>query len=387
MYKYAIFYILLFWKFSIYICEEDDDYLSHYYCSNRIFEEDSKLKATELNELCSIISQNDRFIIRFPKIVFLDIKLYKRENKEYFENNCANLSQKICDKGFGISLYKRELNTLSIYSKKYEEEEFSEIIQYAININKPYESMKYLLENLLAFLDNNDDEKNPIIPKNITVIIDDGASKISILVIFLIVAIPICFICFVVNSTFTLNNYEPLINQPYLIHEYFKKIKSIIKEVEKNKNNSIKTDKCILCFKKIIPHVQRMSFEMKDLSNFSNENSRKTTLLSPEDRLEIPIDDMNIRFNCGHVFHNQCLRKIRLEWCILCNDQNKNIISICNKNSFQIINLNHLYRLLVNFKRIYTEEELKKYKIVYGNEIEEYKDKILRKNLNENKNK
>ena len=358
MYKYAIFFILFFWKFSIYKCEDEDEYLSHYYCSNRIFEEDSKLKASELNELCSIISQNDRFIIRFPKIVFLDIKLYKRE-----------------------------LNTLSIYSKKYEEEDFSEIIKYAININKPYESMKYLLENIIVFLDNNDDEKNPIVPKNITVIIDDGASKISILVIFLIIAIPICFICFVVNSAFTLNNYEILNNQPYIIHEYFKKIKSVIKEIEKNKTYSVKTDKCILCFRKIIPHVQRMSFEMKDLSNFSNENSRKTTLLSPEDRFEIPIDDMNIRFNCGHVFHNQCLRKIRLDWCILCNDQNKNLISICNKNPFQIINLNHLYRLLVNFKRIYTEEELKKYVIVYGNEIEEYKDKILRKNLNENKNK
>lgn len=374
---------MIFIKFSLYKCKDENDIEGQYYCSNRIYEENSKLRASELNDLCSIITQNDKFIIRFPNFIYLDYNLYKRENEEYFVTHCINISEKICKKGFGISLYHRDLKSLSIYSSKYDEEQLSELIEYAININKPYESMKYLLQNLISFLEKKNDEKTPITPKNITGIVDDGASKISILILFFVVAIPICFIAFVVTTAFNLNYYETIINQPYQIHDYFMNIKSIIKEIEKNKSNIIKTNKCVLCFKKIIPYVQRMSFEMKDLSNFSNENSRNTCLLSPEDKIELPIDNMNIRFYCGHVFHNNCLRKIRLDWCILCNDQNKNLISVVNKNSFQNITLNQLYRLLVNFKRIFTEEEINKYIIVYGNELEEFKDKILRKNLNE----
>ena len=371
--------------FSLYKCKDDNEIEGKYYCSNRIYEENSKLKASELNDLCLIISQNDKFIIRFPNFIYLDYNLYKRENEEYFDTYCKNISEKICENGFGISIYHRDLKSLSIYSNKYNEDELSEIIQYAININKPYESMKYLLQNLIIFLDKNKEEKNPIIPKNTTIIIDEGASKISILVLFLVVAIPICFIAFVITTAFNTNYYETLKNQPYQIHDYFMNIKTIIKEIENNKTNIIKTNKCMLCFKKIIPYVQRMSFEMKDLSNLSNENSRNTCLLSPEERIELPIDNMNIRFYCGHVFHNNCLRKIKLDWCILCNDQNKNLISVVNKNSFQNISLNQLYRLLVNFSKIFTEEEINKYIICYGNELEKYKDKILRKNLNEDK--
>ena len=221
MYKYVILSFLFFLKFSLYKCEEDNEIEGEYYCSNRIYEENSKLKASELNDLCSIISENDKFIIRFPNFIYLDYNLYQRENEEFFENHCENFSNTICEKGFGISLYHRDLKSLSIYSKEYEGEEFTELIKYAKNINKPYESMKYLLQNLIAFLDKNNDEKTPIIPKNITGIVDDGASKISILILFLVVAIPICFIAFVLTTAFNLNYYETIINQPYQIHDYF----------------------------------------------------------------------------------------------------------------------------------------------------------------------
>ena len=38
----------------------------NFYCYRRIFEDSSNITAIEINELCSLISKDDRFILRFP---------------------------------------------------------------------------------------------------------------------------------------------------------------------------------------------------------------------------------------------------------------------------------------------------------------------------------
>ena len=93
----------------------------NFYCYRRIFEDSSNITAIEINELCSLISKDDRFILRFPLKQFIDPSLYIRDNKEEFLTQCKSINSEFCNIGYAISLYNNDISTLSVYSKDYDD--------------------------------------------------------------------------------------------------------------------------------------------------------------------------------------------------------------------------------------------------------------------------
>ena len=358
----------------------------NYFCEKRIYDQGSNFTASEINEICKIISKDDRFIIRFPKKYFIDEKLYLRDNKESFTSLCDSLNENMCDNGYGISVFNNDFDTLCVYSQIFEikekiKEEINDLItsiqtKYSKD-NSGIDIMKFLLKSIKE----NDPIDNPssITIKNNT--LDNSNQKISYInpiVLIIIIIIPLGFVCIVIYSVYKINKPETIF-APYMIHDYFTKVKTCYKKIKASKEKQISIDRCILCLEKIVPHYHKMEYEMKDLPLDQNSQSGKELLLS--NKIEIPIDDMNIRFVCGHVYHNTCLHRSKIEYCIMCLSKEENLITVTNTNSLQIINESHIIHLLTNFNKIYNKDDLSHYSRVYDNELEKAKDKFITKQL------
>ena len=97
--------------------------------------------------------------------------------------------------------------------------------------------------------------------------------------------------------------------------------------------------------------------------------------------IEIPIDDMNIRFCCGHVYHNVCLHRSKIEKCLMCDVKRDNaMITVNNTNSTQKITKKNIINLIMNLALIYDNNDLSYYNEIYRNEISKIKDEILLNN-------
>lgn len=358
----------------------------NYFCEKRIYDQGSNFTASEINELCKIISKDDRFIIQFPKKNFIDEKLYLRDNKESFTFLCSSLNEKMCDNGYGISVFNNDFNTLCVYSQifKIKTKIKEEIDELVISIKNKYSKDNYAID-IMKFLIKSIKQIDPIDnPLSISIKNDtsnNNDQKISYIhpiLLIIIIIVPLGFVCIVIYSVYKISKPETIF-APYMIHDYFKRIKAIHKEIKTSKEKQISIDRCILCLEKIVPHYHKMEYEMKELLTDQNSHSGKELLLS--NKVEIPIDDINIRFVCGHVYHNTCLHRSKIEYCIMCFSKEENLITVVNTNSLQIINESHIIHLLTNFNKIYNKEDLAHYSRVYDNELEKAKDKYITRKL------
>ena len=344
----------------------------NFYCYRRIFEDSSNLTALEINELCSLISKDDRFILRFPLKHFIDPSLYIRDNKEEFLTQCTSINSELCNFGYGIALYNNDISTLCVYSKELDvtiDNVLNTIKSDLYKDNTTIDIIKFLIQSIIDInpsssshiieIDNKTDPDNN----------DKNISNINPLLLIIIILIPLCFICIVIYSIAMINRSETLF-PPFVIHDHLTKLMQCYREIDKKKNNSIPIDKCTLCFNKIIPHYHKMTYEMKEMT--------KEPLMS---NIEIPIDDMNIRFSCGHVYHNMCLHRSRIEKCLMCSVSEDNaMITVNNTNSTQRITKKNIIKLIMNLALVYDSSDLSHYNEIYRDEISKIKDEILLNN-------
>ena len=345
----------------------------NFYCYRRIFEDSSNLTALEINELCSLISKDDRFILRFPLKQFIDPSLYIRDNKEEFLTQCKSINSEFCNIGYAISLYNNDISTLSVYSKDYDDkiDNFINTIKSDLyKDNSTQDIIKFLIQSIIDINPSSSSHTIDIDNKTHPDSNNKNISNLNPLLLIIIILIPLCFICIVIYSIAMLNRSEILF-PPFVIHDHLTKLMQCYREIAKKKINSIQFDKCTLCFNKITPHFHKMTYEMKEMN-------KEEPLMNS---IEIPIDDMNIRFCCGHVYHNVCLHRSKIEKCLMCDVKRDNaMITVNNTNSTQKITKKNIINLIMNLALIYDNNDLSYYNEIYRNEISKIKDEILLNN-------
>lgn len=353
------------------------------YCEEKIYEENSVLSASQLNSLCELISADPRFVISLPYKKFVDDLLYYRDNKEFFEKVCSHLENSsedykyLCTKGFSISVYNNNINTLTIYYKNSDKggplySKLASIILELKRKNNIFDAIKSLILNIQAIDPTTIGSDNSTTTKTEEEI-NREQNRFSFFLFLLVVVIPLLFLSTVIYfMTRMISQYPEDQNTPTAIHEYFSKIVQIELQLEESKE--IKLEKCILCLSRIVPQYKKVAYEMQEI------NSRESLL--PQ-QVEIPVDDINVRFNCGHVYHGDCLRKRGINFCVMCFDKQEEGTTIFrhNRSSVQKISKKNIIQLILNFDKIYQKEDIEHYNRIFGDELPKMKDKFLKSEL------
>ena len=369
------------------------------FCEGRIIEHNSSFTANDINIICSYISGDDRFILRFIDRKFIDFHLYERDNREFFSKHCHSISTRLCQEGYGVSIYINDIQTLSIHSQFITDFEHikaitKEDIEIANDNIITSSAMIRLVQRLQQIQTN-------INKTNSHTIYDDNdsnnttnqnANQLVPLMIFIMIIIPLLFICFVISSLVRIAYMpEPTVYSPLYIHSHLSKIKELYDTLNNNTSSthstpntsSITINKCLICFSDIVLQISQMCFEMKDMSTNS-----KPLLKQLDDNVEMAIDTANIRFCCGHVYHSSCLHNKNVKCCLMCQDDNENrnecdimINTIANKTTKQVIMKRHVIRFILNFNLLYEHNELEHHAKVYKNELHKLRESIIRSSL------
>ena len=361
------------------------------FCEGRIIEHNSSFTSNDINMICSYISSDDHFILRFIDKKFTDFPLYESNNREFFTKYCHSISTLLCEEGYGISIYNNDIQTLSIHSQFFTDlEQIKTITKEEIeiasnNIITPSAIIK-LVKRLKQIQTNINQTKSFIYGNNYNNTNRQNAKQIVLLLFFVIIIIPFIFICSVISSLVRFAYMsKPTIYSPLYIHSHLNKIKELYDTLNNNNDNtslpnsntSITTNKCLICFRDI---VLQMCFEMKDMSTNS-----KPFLQRLEDNVEMNNDTANIQFCCGHVYHSSCLHKKNIKCCLMCQEDNENrgeheiMISstIASKTTKQIIMKRHVIHFIRNFNLLYEQTELEHHAKVYNNELHKLRESFI----------
>lgn len=370
---------------------------SNVFCSNHIFEKESNMSSNEINNLCKMIINDSRFIIKLDSSEFIDRKLYQRDSREFFISKCKELN--LCYKGYGISLYHNNIRTLSISlgdlsSKQINQEQLDIIIAKSTRAIAIIDCITIAIREIEKIVPVQSDDMLPLRNDSLSEREDNQYNgKVNPIVILIIILIPFILIALLISLLFKYNSMDINDISPCVIHEYFTTLQVFYKEINANKSKIITMNKCILCFKVISPHLQKVFYEMDEIET-EDTQLRNTTIIKPKLKpnempllkkrsLDFSIDNINTRFSCGHVYHNECLLRIKRQQCLMCNDK-KEHIAIANKINQQVIKESNIICLLYNFNQLYSQSELSRYNEVYSNELEEAKDLYAKRKLFQN---
>lgn len=358
------------------------------FCEGRIIEHNSSFTVNDINMICSYISSDDRFILRFIDKKFTDFPLYESNNREFFTEHCHSISTHLCEEGYGISIYNNDIQTLSIYSQSITDlQHIKALTNEDVEITNEniitLSAMIRLIQYLKQIQPNINKTKSHIVYDNNYINIHkSNANQIALLLFFIIIIIPFIFICNVVSSLvgFAYMS-KPTIYSPLYIHSHVNKIKELYDTLNNNNdtsspnsNTSITTNKCLICFRVL---VFQMCFEMKDMSTNS-----KPLLKRLDANVEMNND--TVQFCCGHIYHSLCLHNKNIKCCLMCQDDNENrgecdimINAITNKITNQVIMKRHVIRFILNFNLLYEQKELEHHAKVYNNELHKLRESFL----------
>ncbi len=408
------FIIFIFFSFflSISTCL-DPQYL---YCNNRIYC-DSGLTYSEINDICNLINQDDRFVILLTNnITFVDDNDYTTFSENFFRNHCKYNSIK-CAYNFAISIYvtggKVLISTGSISRKKVDENQRMNIINSMIDLlqrGKYYQAISLgitLLQNSFPLDPNNQNIKNSnnitttnVTSQNVTsnqTIVTPPTTTTTVNINYYSIFFIILLICFVVLLIlYILKKREEgnRIESCLQIHNHLCGLELLIKEIRKSSPPIISIHKCVICMKDIIYKDHDHSFQTNENDNFNSPDNNFTnnsfdispnnSLVTNQNNSKDYIDNLNIRFACQHIYHITCLNSCKINFCLMCanNDTSMDItdnarVQIENKHNKQVIHEGHIKNFIQNFNYIYKKGELSDYAQKYPLEFETFNTTLL----------
>ena len=371
----------------------------NYYCDNKIYSDINLLTQDEIINLCHKINKyNQRYSILISNspyyTQFLNDNYFTEQCQNFFDNYNKDLENGI---SFCVFITSYTFNNAQgkiriIYGHKVLHKINNNIRNSIVNIMSSYLKNKMFYK---AF-DKGIDEFNDYLY--------EGHS--FLFKFFFYFLIPLFFIgglyyyCFIYkkkeDNNLLLNNnnftpqYESLIddnnnnnhiqmeNYPTYnevissnpIYNHILFLENLINQLKYLNPQIITIDKCLICLKQIIinynnnynkgKQIEMYNFDTQ-IENYNNNN------------IDINFyDKNNTRFSCGHIFHNECLRKCNLGKCIICFNNNSNgkcneIID--NKINTQVIDENNVKNLIINFNKIYSNNDLKNFSIDFKNDF------------------
>ena len=411
------FKIFIFFSFFISISTcLDPQYL---YCNNRIYC-DSGLTYSEINDICNLINQDDRFVILLTNnITFVDDNDYTTFSENFFKNHCKYNSIK-CAYNFAISIYvtggKVLISTGSISRKKVDENQRMNIINSMIDLlqrGQYYQAISLaitLLKNMFPLIPNDNSVMNPNynntntnetganntiptptpipnpipqnIPKNVPLSFD-------FYTIFYCIICPGILIVFIILYILKKREEGYRIESCLQIHNHLSGLENLLKEIRKSSPPIVSISKCVICMKDIQFKDQEIfnSFQNNEES-FNQDNSydnfHNNSNLTGQNNSKDFTDNLNIRFACQHIYHITCLNSCKINFCLMCTsndtsiDMNNNArLQIENKHNKQVIHEGHIKNFIQNFNYIYKKGELSDYAQKYPTEFDTYNTTLL----------
>ena len=408
------FKIYIFFSFfiSISICFEPQ----YFYCNNRIYC-DSELTYSQINSICDLINEEDRFVILLTNnITYLNEEQYSKTSENFFENQCKYNSIK-CEYNFAISIYitggKVLISAGKTAIKKVDENQRMNIINSMIDLlqrGKYYQAISLaitLLQNSFPLDPNNQNIKNSnnitttnVTSQNVTsnqTIVTPPTTTTTVNINYYSIFFIILLICFVVLLIlYILKKREEgnRIESCLQIHNHLYGLELLIKEIRKSSPPIISIHKCVICMKDIIYKDHDHSFQTNENDNFNSPDNNFTnnsfdispnnSLVTNQNNSKDYIDNLNIRFACQHIYHITCLNSCKINFCLMCanNDTSMDItnnarVQIENKHNKQVIHEGHIKNFIQNFNYIYKKGELSDYAQKYPLEFETFNTTLL----------
>ena len=371
----------------------DTQYFS---CENRIYCDSNILSFNDLNNLCSTLLTNNRYIIFVSnKLIYPDDNSYTILSENFFKNYCVNTVYG-CKNSFGIFIYIQSGKILIVAGqnvKSYVNQQnrlniIQTMIPYLKN-NNYYTGLEVGIKNLEKILRLNSNESS-------------GISFFWIIIIIL--GIGLCIYCIfkssenIINQEIEINNnneinndlnaqlYENnnnnymsnnINNNSLEIHNHLIKLQNLINIIRQNSPPIIKINQCLICMQQIILNNNtNINYNNK----YGNENSNYIEMNNINDINNNNNNDIiNCRFACQHIYHNSCLIQHNLNYCIMCyNNNNENCNKIISNNSdFQILNEENIVSFAKNLNLIYNKNDLNIYIQNYSNEFDTFNSTLF----------
>ena len=388
--------IFLFISLIYFSISYDTQYFT---CENKIYCDNSYLSFNDLNNLCSTLLSNNRYIIFVSnKLIYPDDNSYTVLSENFFKNYCVNTAYG-CKNSFGIFIYIQSgkilivagQNVKAYVSKQNRLNVIQTIIPYLQN-NNYYTGLEVGIQNLEKILRLNSNES------------DGGMSFFWIILIIL--GLGLCLYCVfkssekIINQENELNNNNEINNDlneqlyennNYIasnvnnnsveIHNHLIKLQNLINIIRQNSPPIIKINQCLICMQEISLNNNNLNY-----NNYENKNSNYIEMNNINDvnnnninNNNINNDIINCRFACQHIYHNSCLIKHNLNYCIICcNNNNENYnVKISNNSNYQILNEENIVSFAKNLNLIYNKNELNVYIQNYSNEFDTFNTSLF----------
>ena len=386
--KIFIFISLIYFSISY-----DTQYFT---CENKIYCDNSFLSFNDLNNLCSTLLSNNRYIIFVSnKLIYPDDNSYTVLSENFFKNYCVNTAYG-CKNSFGIFIYIQSgkilivagQNVKAYVNKQNRLNVIQTIIPYLQN-NNYYTGLEVGIQNLEKILRLNSNESS------------GGMSFFWIILIIL--GLGLCLYCVFKSSEKIINQeneiynnneinndlnaqlYENNNNNNYIvsnvnnnsleIHNHLIKLQNLINIIRQNSPPIIKINQCLICMQEIFLNNNNINYN----NNYEKSNYIEMNNINDVNNNNNSNDIINCRFACQHIYHNSCLIKHNLNYCIICcNNNNENYnIKISNNSTFQILNEENIVSFAKNLNLIYNKNELNVYIQNYPNEFDTFNTSLF----------
>ena len=394
--KFPDKYLLIF-LFNIFlpisICYESQ----YFFCNNRIYSDFSGLTYDEINNLCILITRDDRFVILLTnKITYPDDYSYTIFSENFLKTQCTYNSIN-CIYDFAITIYVkggRVLISSGSTAKNYvSQNDRMSIINSIIDYLKRGEYYSAILNsinlirNIYPYSNMNNNYNNG--GNNNNYHRDESSNGISFLTIFLIIICIGFVICLCYYFFQKKEEEEQIIDDNDIssteIHNHLSQLENLIKEIRKSSPPMISISKCIICMKEITYNDNNINqtpqyIEMGNL----NDNNSSYQINNNINYQNESNDPLNTRFSCQHVYHTSCLTSHGVNYCLMCinnnstNEINNNgRIIILNKHNKQVIDEGHIKTFIQNLNLIYNNNELNNYAQHYPTEFDTFNTTLL----------
>lgn len=350
-------------------------------CNGRIYSDFNGLSINELNSLCTLITQDDRFVIYLTNsIYFPDEASYTATSHAFFSNQCTKNSVK-CEYNFAIAIYpnvgKVFIIAGNIIKNYVNQSQRMTVINSMINdlrYSKYYSAISngiFLLRSYYKYSPSSEVRHDT-----------DRDNKSEGFGFFSILLFIICPICCCIGLIYIIyhRNKEEVIEQTDTlstqIHMHLCELEEMIKEIRKNSPPIISINKCLICMQTIDSNLPEGN-QYKPQEIEMTRMGQNDMLISQPQYTQGFVDTENTRFACQHIYHNNCLQSHTLTCCLMCIGNVKSRETVPNTYFTQVVNEGHIKTFIQNLNYIYHQNELNEYSATYPAEYDTFNTTLL----------
>lgn len=336
----------------------------YFFCNNRIYMDNNLIRLEDINLLCNAMTRDDRFVILFTQSMsYRDEQSYLINSENFYTQYCISTS-KGCDNGFAVSIYLKGGKVIitsgrkskTIVTVNQRTNVINSMIPYLSN-GEYYQGLYLGINSLSKYYAANGGGRYDSGTKSSSV---GGAVKF---LFFLVIICACVFCCYYYyhsqkeeEDKLVYENTEVIPNNNFSnasnanadkIHMHLSFLEEIINQIRLNDPQMKTTDCCLICMQHILntPGI---------------------------------LESTTTRFGCQHLYHNTCLTRHNLNFCLMCEEQG----DLCrstqpNNYNTQVLYENNVKNFIKNLFRLYQKQDIIVYTKVYKEEYNNFNDGLM----------